>query len=202
MKLSMNSDFTSLPHASKVLLAHVGGARQVVDTIALTHDERHVRRKVLRTASGGQVFVDLAAPVHLADGDRLILDDGSEIAVTAEPEELMEVVAQDTVQLAQLAWHIGNRHLAAQIEEKRLLLLRDHVIRDMLSGLGARVRDVVEPFQPVFGAYSGPTHGHGHHDGHDHHHDHSHGHGHDHGHGERDAFGRLPGDPHYGHNHA
>lgn len=193
MKLSINSDFTSLPHASKVLLAHVAGARPATDTIALVHDERHVRRKVLTAGSGRKVFVDLAAPVHLADGDRLVLDDGSEIAVVAAPEELMEVAAQDAVQLAQLAWHIGNRHLAAQIEEKRLLLLRDHVIRDMLAGLGAHVRDVVEPFQPVFGAYAGHDHGHHHHHGHDHH---------DHGHGERDAFGRLPGDPHYGHNHA
>jgi urease accessory protein len=199
MKLNINADFTSLPRAGKVLLSHVAGARQPVDTIALPHDDRHVRRKVLRTGAGAQVFVDLAAPVHLADGDRLILDDGSEIAVTAEPEEVMEVEARDAVHLAELAWHIGNRHLAAQIEEKRLLLLRDHVIRDMLAGLGARVRDVVEPFQPVFGAYAG--HAHGHHHEHEHgHHDHHHDHGH-HGHGERDAFGRLPGDPHYGHNH-
>jgi urease accessory protein len=200
MKLNITSDFTSLPHAGKVTPAHAAGGRQPADTIALAHDDRHVRRKVLRTASGAQVFVDLLAPVHLADGDRLVLDDGSEIAVTAEPEELMEVEARDGVHLAELAWHIGNRHLAAQIEEKRLLLLRDHVIRDMLAGLGARVRDVVEPFQPVFGAYAGHDHGHDH--GH-HGHDHGHGHGHHgHGHGERDAFGRLPGDPHYGHNHA
>jgi urease accessory protein len=63
----------------------------------------------------------------------------------------------------------------------------------MLEGLGAAVTDVVEPFSPVRGAYSGHAHGHGHdHQGHDH----------DHGHGERDAYGRLPDDPHYGHNHA
>jgi urease accessory protein len=70
----------------------------------------------------------------------------------------------------------------------------------MLEGLGATVREVSEPFQPLRGAYSG--HGHAH--GHDHGHDHGHGHHHDdgHQHGERDRFGRLPGDPHYGHNHA
>ena len=61
----------------------------------------------------------------------------------------------------------------------------------MLEGLGATVSEVSEPFHPVRGAYSG-GHAHGH--GHDH--------VHDHGHGELDAFGRKPGDPHYGHNHA
>ena len=144
MKLSINSDFTSLPRAGSVLLAHVAGSRVASDTITLVHDERHVRRKVLTTASGAKVFVDLAAPVHLSDGDRLILDDGGEIAVTAAPEDLLEVVARDTVHLTELAWHIGNRHLAAQIEAGRLLILRDHVIRDMLAGLGATVRDVVD----------------------------------------------------------
>jgi urease accessory protein len=106
--------------------------------------------------------------------------------VVAAEEELYEIRAHDRLHLAELCWHIGNRHLAAQIEQDRLLILRDHVIKAMLEGLGATVKDVLEPFQPVRGAYSG----------HSHHHDH------DHGHGERDAYGRLPGDPHYGHNHA
>ena len=79
--------------------------------------------------------------------------------------------------LAELAWHIGNRHLAAAIRADRILILRDHVIKAMLEGLGAKVADVVEPFTPVRGAYSG--HGHGHDDHHDH--DHGHHHGHDHG---------------------
>jgi urease accessory protein len=63
----------------------------------------------------------------------------------------------------------------------------------MLEGLGATVTEIVEPFSPVRGAYSGHGHSYDHHHGHDHH---------DHGGGERDAYGRLPGDPHYGHNHA
>ena len=48
----------------------------------------------------------------------------------------------------------------------RILILRDHVIKAMLEGLGAKVTEVVEPFSPVRGAYSG--HGHDHHHEHDH----------------------------------
>ena len=66
------------------------------------------------------------------------------------------------VHLAELAWHIGNRHLAAAIEAERILILRDHVIKAMLEGLGAAVSDVVEPFNPLGGAYSGDRHSHGH----------------------------------------
>ena len=186
MKLSINTDFTKLLRADRIVPAAEADAKvQPADTILLPHDERHLRRKVLPLPDGGKVLVDLAEPVVLAAGDRLALEDGRQIAIAAAPEELLEVRGRDSVHLAELAWHIGNRHLAAQIEASRLLILRDHVIEDMLERLGAAVRKVVEPFQPVRGAYSGHGHSHDHH-----------------GHGEPDRYGRLPGDPHYGHDHA
>ncbi|MEQ1941020.1 urease accessory protein UreE [Mesorhizobium sp. VNQ89] len=216
MKLSLNTDFTKFPRAVSVASAGVPG--QIAGRAVLAHDERHLRRRAIELADGSKVLVDLLEPVTLADGDRLVLEDGRQIEIGAAPEELYDIRARNAVHLSELAWHIGNRHLAAAISAERILILRDHVIKDMLEGLGAVVTDVVEPFSPVRGAYSGHAHGHdhGHHDDHDHHHAHDdghhhdhhhghvhgHGHGHhDHHHGERDAYGRLPGDPHYGHNH-
>jgi urease accessory protein len=193
MKLSLNTDFTKFPRA--VSVAPAGSASgDIAGKAVLAHDERHLRRRAIELIDGGKVLVDLLEPVTLGDGDRLVLEDGRHIEIGAAPEELYDIRARDAVHLTELAWHIGNRHLAAAIEADRILILRDHVIRDMLEGLGATVVDVVEPFSPVRGAYSG--HGHAHDHDHDHHHDDHH------GHGERDAFGRLPGDPHYGHNHA
>jgi urease accessory protein len=198
MKLSLNTDFTKFPRAVSVVPAG-GTTGDVAGKAVLPHDERHLRRRAVELTDGGKVLVDLPEPVTLADGDRLVLEDGRQIEIAAAPEELYDIRARDSVHLAELAWHIGNRHLAAAIEAERILILRDHVIKAMLEGLGATVTDIVEPFSPVRGAYSG----HGSHD-----HDHGHGHGHDHddhhhghGQGERDAYGRLPGDPHYGHNH-
>jgi len=193
MKLSLNTDFTKLPRAVRV--APHGADGEILARAVLPHDERHLRRRAIELSDGGKVLVDLLEPVTLADGDRLVLEDGRHIEISAAPEELYDIRARDAVHLAELAWHIGNRHLAAAIRADRILILRDHVIKAMLEGLGARVADVVEPFTPVRGAYSG--HGHGH----EGHHDHGHHHGHEHDHGELDAFGRRPGDPHYGHNH-
>ena len=202
MKLSLNTDFTKFPRA--VSVAPAGSTSgEVAGRAVLAHDERHLRRRAIELADGGKILVDLLEPVTLADGDRLVLEDGRQIEIGAAPEELYDIRARDGVHLAELAWHIGNRHLAAAIEAGRILILRDHVIRDMLEGLGATVADVTEPFSPVRGAYSGHAHGHDHHHhGHDHDHHHPHDHDHHHEHGERDAYGRLPGDPHYGHNHA
>ena len=217
MKLSLNTDFTKMPRAEKMIRAAdiLHDPKRVIpfDLAVLDHEERHLRRRVLQLVHGDKILVDLTEPVHLGDHDVLVLDDGRHAEIIAAEEQLYEVLARDAVHLAELAWHIGNRHLAAEIQEGRILILRDHVIRDMLEGLGAKVTDVSEPFQPVRGAYSGHSHGtpdaygrlpgdphyghnHGPHEPHHEHHDHGH------GKGEPDKFGRLPGDPHYGHNHA
>lgn len=150
-----------------------------IDTVSLPHDLRHLRRKLLHLSNGDMVMLDLKQAVLFHHGDRLVLDNGDTVEVQAAPEKLFEVKARDTLHLIELAWHLGNRHLSAQIEEGRILILRDHVIRAMLQGLGASVSDVEEPFQPARGAY----HSHGSHGGHSHDHGHDHGqHRHDHGH--------------------
>jgi urease accessory protein len=186
-----------------------GGDDQPFGTVVLDHTERHLRRKLIVTSQGDKVMVDLADPVLFADGDVLVLEDGRTIEIIAAKEKLYEVRPGAGVPLRHLAWHLGNRHLAAQIDEDRILIQRDHVIRDMLLGLGAAVTEVIERFQTVHGAY--------HRHGHSHEHDHDHGVAHRHSspaqshgrklqgddpdHGKRDKYGRLPGDPHYGHNH-
>ena len=156
-------------------VSHSHGGGEPFGTISLDHAGRHLRRKLVTTDQGEKIMVDLPEPVLFADGDRLVLEDGRAIAIVAAEEQLYEVRPGPVCPLRHLAWHLGNRHLPAQIDEDRILIQRDHVIRAMLEGLGASVREVVARFQPVHGAY----HAHGH----DHDHGHSHGHDHDHGDG-------------------
>lgn len=134
-----------------------------VGVVVLAHDQRHLRRKLLHLENGDMVMLDLKEAVLLAQGDRLALDNGDCVEIVAAAEKLFEIRARDAVHLIELAWHLGNRHLAAQIEDGRLLILRDHVIRSMLEGLGASVVEVEAPFQPVRGAYHAHgNHAHGH----------------------------------------
>ena len=166
-------------------------ARDARGSVTLAFDDRHRRRIRLRSDDGADFLLDLAEATVLADGDGLALDDGGWLAVRAAPEALMEVTAHDAGQMARLAWHIGNRHLQAQIERERILIREDSVIADMLAGLGAHVRRVMAPFSPEGGAYDGHMPGYGHdpdgkpHSHHDHEHGdhhHHHGDGHDHDH--------------------
>ncbi|MCX8281498.1 urease accessory protein UreE [Phyllobacterium sp. 0TCS1.6C] len=144
------------------------------DRVVLAHDERHLRRKVISLQQGERILIDLPEPVAFAHGDVLVLEDGRMAEIVAAEEALFEVLPRNRQHLVELAWHLGNRHLPAQLEDDHILILRDHVIKQMLEGLGAQVKEVVGTFQPLRGAYHGQGHGHGHghgHDGQDHHHD-------------------------------
>jgi urease accessory protein len=163
--------------ATAVARAGSWPAAEARDRIVLDFDERFRRRKVLLCEGGLQFLLELAEATALRDGDGLALEGGGYVRVVAAPEKLIEVRARDATTLARLAWHLGNRHLPVAIEGERLLIRDDHVIVDMLKGLGAEVRAVCEAFDPVGGAYG------------QHNFDHRHPHGHahtPHNHGEHE----------------
>ena len=174
------------------------------DTVVLDFDDRHRRRMAMTGTRGLEFLLDLENAVALRGGDALVLEDGRLIEVVAAPEPLVEIRGADPAHLVRIAWHLGNRHLPTQIMGKGLRIRRDHVIEDMVRGLGARVIVIEAPFDPEGGAYAGGGHTvHGHHDHHDHgHHKHGHDHahhGHDHAHHDHDKHDH---DHHHGHSHA
>lgn len=118
------------------------------DCIVLTHEERHLRRRLLTTVHDEPVMVDLPHAVRLVQGQRLVLDDGRHLEIIAAEEPLYEVTARDGATLARLAWHLGNRHARIEIAGSAIYLARDHVLGDMLAGLGATVTEVSLPFHP------------------------------------------------------
>ena len=124
-------------------------------TVTLVYADRCRRRVRLIDDAGTPFLLDLARPARLAHGDGLVLADGTIIRVIAKSEPLLEAVATDARHLARLAWHIGNRHVAAQIvNEKCLRIAHDSVLEQMLRGLGAETRTVTAPFHPEGGAYA------------------------------------------------
>ena len=142
------------------------------DIVELDFDGR-TRRRIKLQGTGGLAFLlDLPAVPNLRKGDGLLLDDGRIIAVEAAAEPLLEISCPEPQLLARVAWHLGNRHLAAEIAAGLIHIRDDHVMAAMVRGLGAEVRVVSRPFNPEGGAYARGEHGHGHrhaHDG-DHHH--------------------------------
>ena len=133
------------------------------DTITLDETARH-RRRVRMVSDGGIEFLlDLPQARLLRNGEGIELSDGRIIEVIAEPEPLFEVRAKDPHQLLKLSWQLGNRHLPTQILGDHLRIRQDHVIKEMLEGLGAVVTEIVDAFDPEGGAYNNmQRHGHKH----------------------------------------
>jgi len=129
------------------------GLGAAFDQITLEHDERRLRRKLLKISGGDEVMVDFPQTITLEHRGALQLDDGRLVEIVAADEVLYEIRARDADHLVRLAWHIGNRHTSAQLEATRILIKRDHVLKTMLEGLGAAVTNVTEPFYAEHGAY-------------------------------------------------
>jgi urease accessory protein len=158
---------------------------ETLDSVVLNYDDRHRRRVAMTGTKGIAFLLDLPATAWLHGGDALVLEDGRLIEVIAAPESLLEIRGKDPLHLARLAWHLGNRHVLAQVLGKSLRIRRDDVIAQMAIQLGADVIEIEAPFDPEGGAYAVAADHHRHEardNGHPRHpHSHDHGHGHDHG---------------------
>jgi len=130
-----------------------------IDRVVLDAGDRNRRRIVMAGEKGTQFLLDVDKPVSLRDGDGLVLDDGSIILVTGQFEPLIEIAAGSALDAVRLAWHLGNRHTDVQIIGDKIRIRRDHVLEDMLRGLGAKLFPLDAPFDPEAAA---PSHEHHH----------------------------------------
>ena len=129
-----------------------------IDRVVLDAIQRHRRRLVLTAEQGTTLLLDLPHATTLKDGDGLVLDDGALVRVIGKPEPLHEIAAANVFELARLGWHLGNRHADVQVVGERLRIRRDHVLAEMLEGLGAQVTAIEAPFDPESGAYDRHEH--------------------------------------------
>jgi len=137
-------------------------ASTAIDSVVLDAGDRHRRRIALTGERGTEFLLDLPHAAALRDGDGIVLDDGSIVRVAGQPEALIEIAAHTPLESVRLAWHLGNRHTDVQIVGDRIRIRRDHVLEDMLRGLGANVTALEAPFDPEEGAPHGTHHGHAH----------------------------------------
>jgi urease accessory protein len=148
--------------------------------LALPFETRQKSRFRAVLSTGEEVGIQIARGTILRGGDGLQDEHGDKVRLEAAPESLSMATGSDHLLLVRAAYHLGNRHVSVAFAEDRLFYAHDHVLDDMVRGLGLRVDPITAPFEPEPGAYSGhSSHGSGH--GHEHGHGHGHQHGHEHG---------------------
>jgi len=169
-------------------------------TVELDWDVRQKSRFDATDASGRTLGVFLPRGTTVRGGDVLVAEDGSLIRVLAAPQAVLEVRAcaehGSPFDLLRAAYHLGNRHVALELQPDHLKLEPDHVLADMLRQMHLIVTETQAGFEPEGGAYGG-GHAHAHGGHHDHGHEHTHEHAHEHAH----AQGHVHG-PGCNHDHA
>lgn len=165
-----------MPRATRTLASSEPRGR-IVDTLILNSAQRRATRGVAIGVNGTQVELELPAGMLLRTDDALLLDTGDAVEIVSEAEPLFELRG-DVPALTQIAWALGDRHIAVQILPNRIRFRRDAVGEGWIGSLGGKIAAIDAPFEPEAGAYATMLS----HDGHSrggHHHEHGHGHRHD-----------------------
>ena len=134
------------------------GETPVTDRLVLAYDARRRSRQRVTLVGGEEMGYVFPAGTVLRHGDRLLTGSGRVVAVEAAAEALLEVRADDTLLLIRAAYHLGNRHVPVQLGTGCLRFQPDHVLAEMLLGLGCTVTEIEAPFDPESGAYAGHAH--------------------------------------------
>lgn len=140
-----------------------------VTTLTLPLDLRQKSRQRVELDNGREASIFLRRGSVLHNNDLLISKDNTVIRVLAADEQLSVATCKDPLLFAKACYHLGNRHMPLQIEKEQIIYLHDHVLDDMLRGLGLEVEQMYAPFEPEAGAYGGKAshaghlgHSHGH----------------------------------------
>jgi len=135
------------------------------ERLELTFDTRCKSRLRTQLQNGEACGLFLERGTVLRGGDKLLANDGRVVEVVAAPERLMEAVSGETLLITKAAYHLGNRHVAVHLLPGKLRFVADHVLGEMVRGLGLKVNEVEAPFEPESGAYGSfgsHPHPHGH----------------------------------------
>lgn len=137
-------------------------------TVYLPWEKRLKSRLRVVLDNNEEAGIFLERGTVLRGGDILEGPGGELVEVIAAPETLSSVRTADSLLLARLCYHLGNRHVPLEISPGCIRYQHDHVLDDMVTQLGGRVTLEESPFEPEHGAYSTSSHGHNHgHHGHE-----------------------------------
>ncbi len=137
--------------------------------LSLPIEKRIKSRQRVRLEDGSEAGLFIPRGHTLRGGMQLKSECGKIVQIKAAPESVSTVYCDDALLLARMAYHLGNRHVPLQVANGWLRYQHDHVLDDMIQGLGGTVTSEVAPFEPEDGAYGGSSGGHHHnHDSHPH----------------------------------
>ncbi|MGD8926463.1 MAG: urease accessory protein UreE [Thioalkalispiraceae bacterium] len=129
-------------------------------SLTLPFELRQKSRLKATLDNGDEIGLMLPRGTVLRGGDFLKTEDGAFVVVKAAREMVSTATIEDPQLFARACYHLGNRHVPLQIGVNWVRYLHDHVLDEMLSGLGIVVSCEQASFEPEAGAYGGHAHHH------------------------------------------
>ncbi len=132
-------------------------------SVTLVRDLREKSRLKVTLDDGRDAGLFFKKGTSFQNGDLIISNDQKVLVeIKAADETVSSVYCNDPLQLSRACYHLGNRHIPLQIDKDVLRYQHDHVLDDMVRGLGLDVKVEQAPFEPESGAYSHGADNHGH----------------------------------------
>ncbi|MES9853096.1 MAG: urease accessory protein UreE [Candidatus Thiodiazotropha sp. L084R] len=168
--MSSYPDLTKQPMIK--LTKKIAHAEKSETTLTLPLHNRIKSRLRVKLDDGRDAGLFLPRGTTLKEGDLLSSESGAVISIKAAKETLSIIECKDPHLLSRVCYHLGNRHVSIQIEPGRISYPHDHVLDEMVTGLGLEIVVAEAPFEPEPGAYGGSAEQGRHQHGHSHDHNH------------------------------
>ncbi|MCG8550809.1 MAG: urease accessory protein UreE [Desulfobacterales bacterium] len=136
--------------------------RPETTTLTLPWEKRTKSRQRVILDNNDEAGLFLERGQILRNGDLVSSDDGFHVKIIAAREAVSTARAATPRQLNLACYHLGNRHVDLEIKDGFIRYPHDHVLDDMVMGLGLSITVEQAPFEPETGAYVNGHHHHHH----------------------------------------
>ncbi len=122
--------------------------------LTLSSDQRRIFRGKRKSDCNKELHLQLPREGKLNDGDTLLTNHKNlYVQIIAQKENLLEINARTDLELMKVAYHLGNRHVEIEINEKILLTKNDYIIEELLKNFEVKLTKVEKKFFPEIGAF-------------------------------------------------
>ena len=122
--------------------------------LTLCSDQRKILRGRKVSDCNTELILQLPREGKINDGD--IFRTNQEnifIHVIAKKEKLFQISTSKSIDMLKVSYHLGNRHIAMEINDNYVFIKEDYVMRILLEKLGAEIKLVHKKFFPENGAF-------------------------------------------------
>ena len=122
--------------------------------LTLCSDQRKILRGRKVSDCNTELILQLPREGKINDGD--IFRTNQEnifIHVIAKKEKLFQISTGKSIDMLKVSYHLGNRHIAMEINDNYVFIKEDYIMRNLLKNLGAEIKLVHKKFFPEDGAF-------------------------------------------------